>query len=166
MPVVMSGTDTARFLRSFRRGPGCWEWTATQHDSDGYGSSFCGGRRLLAHRVAWTLANGPIPDGLHVLHRCDNPRCVNPAHLFLGTQADNNRDLAQKGRHGRPNAKRTGCRWGHPFTPENTWIDKQGGRHCIECKRRACRSHYARNRARMRGASRERYAKTKAARAA
>ncbi len=60
------------------------------------------GRRKLAHRVAYELMVGPIPDGLHVLHRCDNPRCINPVHLFLGTQADNNADKDAKGRHRAP----------------------------------------------------------------
>lgn len=79
----------------------CWEWTARRH-KQGYGllSEWDGSRRsrLLAHRVSWEIANGPIPAGLHVLHHCDNPPCVNPAHLFLGTQVDNNLDKHRKGR--------------------------------------------------------------------
>ncbi|HEY6731901.1 MAG TPA: HNH endonuclease signature motif containing protein [Solirubrobacterales bacterium] len=82
----------------------CWEWQARRH-KQGYGllSEWDGERRsrLLAHRVSWELAFGQIPDRLHVLHRCDNPPCVNPRHLFLGSQRDNNADKVAKGRQPR-----------------------------------------------------------------
>jgi hypothetical protein len=55
-------------------------------------------KTLLAHRVSYELANGPIPDGIHCLHKCDNPKCVNHEHLFLGTQKDNSNDMVAKGR--------------------------------------------------------------------
>ncbi len=82
---------------------GCWVWTSTMK-SNGYGciqigSRVDGSRRIVrAHRASWALHNGPIPDGLHVLHHCDIRSCVNPAHLFLGTNADNVRDREKKGR--------------------------------------------------------------------
>ncbi len=80
---------------------GCWLWTA-KTNPNGYGRIYDGRKPALAHRVAWTLFVGPIPHGLFVLHRCDNPPCCNPAHLFLGTHADNMRDKVQKGRQGSP----------------------------------------------------------------
>lgn len=78
----------------------CWEWARTISDR-GYGHFRIGGLRgitVLAHRVAWELSFGSIPDGLQVLHTCDNRRCVNPVHLWLGTPLDNMRDMIAKGR--------------------------------------------------------------------
>jgi hypothetical protein len=77
---------------------GCWLWTRYigQH---GYGVTYHDGRATLVHRLAYSLAIGPIPDGLCVLHRCDVQPCFNPEHLFLGTLIDNNADMVAKGRH-------------------------------------------------------------------
>lgn len=77
---------------------GCWNWTGS---TDGrYGQIFYCRRLWKSHRVSWTVFRGPIPEGLNVLHRCDNTRCINPDHLFLGTQSDNLIDCAGKGRSG------------------------------------------------------------------
>ena len=77
----------------------CWEWTGAR-DTKGYGLICVDGRaNLKAHRVAYELAVGDIPAGMLVLHRCDNPRCVNPFHLFLGTTKDNAEDMVMKGRN-------------------------------------------------------------------
>lgn len=85
------------------RSTGCWLWTGGRQtpsptSPSGYGKVQVNGRRVFAHRRAYELACGPIPVGLQVLHRCDTPLCIRPAHLFLGTQADNMADMAAKGR--------------------------------------------------------------------
>jgi hypothetical protein len=79
----------------------CWPWQERSRLREGYGKMYVAGRVLPAHRIVWTLVNGPVPVGLFVLHRCDNPPCCNPAHLFLGTKADNTHDMIAKGRHRR-----------------------------------------------------------------
>lgn len=85
----------------------CWVWTGCQDDR-GRGQISAPGGKVRVHRLAWTLCNGEIPGGSSVLHRCDNPRCVNPEHLFLGTQADNIHDMWSKGRAVMP---APGSRW-------------------------------------------------------
>ena len=75
---------------------GCIEWTGTL-DKDGYGKFYYKGRTLIAHRVAWLIEHNEIPNKC-VLHMCDNPKCVNPAHLFTGTQKENIHDMIRKGR--------------------------------------------------------------------
>ena len=91
------GRNPKPFWSQVAKGDGCWVWTGLKN-GDGYGSVWFGKRMDGTHRVAWTLTNGPIPDGMMVLHRCDNPPCCRPDHLFLGTQADNVRDMHAKGR--------------------------------------------------------------------
>jgi hypothetical protein len=76
---------------------GCHLWTG-HRDADGYGLTSAEGKRRVAHRVAWEVANGPIPEGMIVMHTCDNPACCNPEHLQLGTHAENTRDRIKKGR--------------------------------------------------------------------
>lgn len=94
-----------RFWPKVEKGDGCWNWTGTRKPA-GYGAiheydSTRKRKTRYAHRVAWEIARGPIPDGLSVLHSCDNPRCVNPDHLFLGDDAANALDKAIKGRAAR-----------------------------------------------------------------
>jgi hypothetical protein len=74
----------------------CWLWTGNK--SRVYGAFGINGKMIKAHRISWEMSNGPIPEGLCVLHKCDVPLCVNPGHLFLGTFGDNNRDREEKGR--------------------------------------------------------------------
>ena len=88
----------------------CWEWQAGAHVGE-YGQFWLHGRMRLAHRIAWELEHGPIPDGMCILHACDNPNCVNPNHLRLGTVADNNEDRERKGRGRYPilRGEKNGC---------------------------------------------------------
>lgn len=74
---------------------GCWEWVGPI-TGDGYGALKNRGKMVGAHRASWAINRGPVPSGLCVLHQCDNPLCVNPAHLFLGTHGDNSRDRCAK----------------------------------------------------------------------
>lgn len=98
--------DPRRFWAKVdRRGPDeCWPWTADRK-ARGYGRFMLDGKVRNASRVAYELLVGPIPEGLFVCHRCDNPPCVNPAHLFVATHLENNADMRRKGRG--PNVKLT-----------------------------------------------------------
>ena len=118
---------------------GCWLWTA-EVSPKGYGRISVGGRAgatLRAHRVIWELTYGPVPPGLFVIHSCDTPSCVNPDHLRCGTSFDNMQDKVRRGRDF--NSNKTVCIHGHPYTPENTCVHKNG-RYCRECHRLAKRA--------------------------
>ena len=77
---------------------GCWNWTAYKNN-EGYGRLRAGGEKVLAHRLSYSIFKGEIAEGLFVCHTCDNPACINPEHLFLGTHQDNVSDCVAKGRH-------------------------------------------------------------------
>lgn len=116
---------------------GCWIWRGAPSGKMGYGHISVGPRSdkmaIGAHRFSWLLHRGAIPSGLSVLHKCDVPLCVNPAHLFVGTQGDNVRDMARKGRNRNQNTGRTHCRRGHALVPENV-NEWHGMRHCRTCQ--------------------------------
>jgi len=109
----------------------CWLWPGTS--SRNYGAiNFMGKRIAGAHRASWIAHNGPIPDGLWVLHRCNTRYCVNPSHLYLGTRKDNTRDAIIAGHHTK---KLKFSRRGQEYTPENTFIQWNGkGKGCKTCK--------------------------------
>lgn len=103
----------------------------------GYGRLSVRGRQMKAHRLAWIIQNGPIPDGLHVLHTCDNPPCCNPEHLFLGTHQDNMTDASVKGRFmpdKNVQSKKTHCPNGHAYSGGNL-LAAHGKRYCRTCRR-------------------------------
>jgi hypothetical protein len=84
--------------RCIRSSNGCLEWQGSRN-YHGYGEICVSGKAQSTHRVAWMIMHGLVPDGMCVLHRCDNPSCCDPVHLFLGTKKDNSRDMAAKGRN-------------------------------------------------------------------
>lgn len=90
--------DRRRFWSKVIKQQECWEWNG-ERDKDGYGKiNLMSFQTRVAHRLSWILTFGEIPEGMLVCHRCDNPSCVNPNHLFLGTQSDNINDMYKKGR--------------------------------------------------------------------
>jgi hypothetical protein len=124
----------------------CWPWAAGLN-SNGYGRFQIGSTEQEgAHRVAYRLERGSIAAGLCVCHSCDNPRCCNPAHLWLGTSAENTRDRDLKGRGRNQQRDATHCKHGHEFTPENTYRRREGGRKCRTCMKAQIRGWKAAHR--------------------
>lgn len=124
-----------RFWRHVTKTDGCWEWKSARIESRGGYGIFQLGRGIGtrgAHVVSYELAFGST-EGRWVLHRCDNPPCVRPDHLFLGDARDNARDMKAKGRSS--NQKKTHCKAGHEFNEQNTWVDGRGYRQCRICRR-------------------------------
>jgi hypothetical protein len=124
----------ARFWPRVRKTDTCWLWIG--HKSrPGYGALNLKGKHVRVHRFSWLLHFGEIPTGMSILHRCDVRNCVNPSHLFLGTQADNMKDAGKKGRICTIGKSRlTECKRGHPFNEENTYRDGKGHRRCNTCR--------------------------------
>lgn len=135
-PIIVTPELVVRFeskvVRDDCMPDGCHIWTGVKNPK-GYGSINFKGKNLRAHRISYTIYNGEIPYGLLVCHRCDNPPCVNPAHLFVGTASDNEQDKLSKGRNYQKN--KTHCPQGHEYAGDNLHIRKSdGGRHCNTCR--------------------------------
>lgn len=130
----------------------CWEWQG--HLCRGYGNFDLPGRRKIkAHRMSWIIANGEIQENMKICHKCDNPKCVRPDHLFVGTQADNIMDAVRKGRIKPPhllgvigNPPKEKCSRGHPLSGDNLLIDYRGNRRCRACYKDAQRRWDIKNR--------------------
>ena len=127
----------AHFWSRLDRSGECWEWQGSRTEH-GYGHLKFMGRYRPAHRVAYELAVGEIAPGLHVCHRCDNPPCCRPDHLFLGTPADNRADSMAKGR----SIRKTVCLRGHPLTPDNLYFKKGRRNGCKTCARDKVNQRY------------------------
>lgn len=130
---MRSDTVVDRFWQKVDVADGCWEWQgAMTGKAQLYGRHYVkGAKYMLAHRFSFALHYGPFDRRMQVLHRCDNPRCVRPEHLFLGDIFDNMRDKVAKGRH--HNQRKTECKSGHPFDEANTYYYPSGRRACRAC---------------------------------
>ncbi len=132
--VVMTDTPLKpdRFWSKVNKTESCWLWTASINP-EGYGKFWVAGKgRLRAHRVAYELVVGPIPEGLQIDHLCRVRHCVNPSHLEPVTHREN---LLRGIGIPAVNAKKTHCLRGHPFSGDNLYIEPKGGRRCRECRR-------------------------------
>lgn len=98
-------SDEDRFWAKVNQTRSCWEWTAAK-SAFGHGRFRLNGHLLSPHRIAWVLLCGKIPPGMLILHKCDNPSCVRPKHLYLGTHSDNLRDALKRGRKANPSVKK------------------------------------------------------------
>lgn len=136
---VIRNDDPARFARSFKVDPetGCHLWTELL-SRRGYAKFFAGGKTWSGYSWAWVQLHGPVPDALQLDHfRCSIRRCVNPDHVRPVTAREN---ALRSNSPAALNQAKTHCVHDHAFTPENTWIDKKGSRHCRECGRRRVRA--------------------------
>ncbi len=133
------GTPNQRFWAKVNKTDGCWEWTGVT--VNGYGRFlFTTGKTVRAHRFAYELLVGPIPDGLQLDHLCRNRSCVNPVHLEPVTQQENLR----RGNPGKHWSDRTHCDYEHPYDEANTIMRSNGTRVCRECGRRRMKEYRAR----------------------
>ena len=135
-PRQTVGERIERFWSLVATGDECWEWLGSVGHHN-YGRFWNDGKEIKAHRFSWQLHNGAIPEGLWVLHRCDNPRCVRPDHLWLGTVLENTRDMLAKGRERPPYRGIERCLRGHELSGKNIYQTpkerERGWRQCRKC---------------------------------
>jgi hypothetical protein len=146
-----------RFFQKVVKTETCWFWSGA-YNSRGYGSFSYNQKRISAHKYSYQSFVGEIPDGMYVCHSCDNKKCVNPQHLWLGTPKDNTQDMIAKGRGAfqqellhKQFQKRSHCKRGHDFAVVGyrygTKSDGRKYRTCKECQKIKQREHRARKRA-------------------
>jgi HNH endonuclease len=131
-------TANERFMEKvdLRTGDECWLWTGSvgTYERGGYGQFWDGKRCVRAHRYSYEMFVGPIPEGAFVLHYCDVRACVNPQHLHVGDASRNMQERSERNPTWHPNGRKTHCKHGHEFTPENTYHDGKK-RYCRTCVR-------------------------------
>lgn len=114
---------------------GCWEWAGKRMPYGGYGRISIGGMRGYAHRVAWMLSGRTLTPGRWILHHCDNPPCIRPDHMYMGTPKDNAQDREKRGRGRKRERSGAECIRGHVFDADNPGRNKRGVAMCKVCDR-------------------------------
>lgn len=130
-----------KFLDKVHKTETCWLWTAGKTPK-GYGKLKVQGKTLSAHRLSYELYKGEIPEGLTIDHLCFIKHCTNPSHLEAVTNQENN---LRGNSYSAINARKTHCKYGHEFTPENTAKRGLKYRRCIKCRNREARESYYKN---------------------
>lgn len=130
MPKQSTPNQIYRKVR--KKANGCWIYRGAVN-TNGYPQVSINRSIWLAHRLSYTITFGPIPQGLKVCHKCDVRNCINPNHLFLGTQKDNIDDMLKKGRNGAQFLRKTHCIRGHELKEGSFYLSKRNSRNCKEC---------------------------------